>query len=115
MKKSMIVSIVASCVLILFGVMILATYLSCSNKEISLRNQVAAQQDKNRVIFDKTWKTISQMAELPAEYASKFEKIYLGIMEARYGAGDGTLFKWIQESNPSFSTELYARLGDAIE
>lgn len=36
-------------------------------------------------------------------------------MSARYDKGDGTLMKWIKESNPQFETSLYMKLANTIE
>lgn len=87
-----------------------------SNQEIELRNQSIAQQDANEVIYDKTWKVVKQKAQIADKYAVEFKEIYSGLMDSRYSAdGDkNPAFKWIQEQNPTFSTELYKELGDSI-
>jgi len=90
---------------------------SYKNSEIDLRNQAKAQQEANKVIFDKVWKVIQQKAQITDKYSNDFKQIYGGIMHERY-QGDtkqAPLFKWIQEHNPTFSTELYKDLADAVE
>lgn len=90
-------------------------WVSLSNQEIQLRQQVVAQQQNNQVVFDTTWKIIQQVAEVANQYKDAFAKIYPDLMNARYGKGDGTLMKWIQEKNPDFDTSLYNKVANAIE
>jgi len=86
------------------------------NAEVSLRNQIDAQQDKNTLVFDNTWKIISQKAQVSDEYKDSFKENYVAIMEERYDNDrGGALMSWVQESNPEFSTELYASLQNSIE
>jgi len=104
-------------IVILVGLMIAFWWFGTSNHEIDIRNQAVAQQKANEAVFDKTWKSISQIAQLPMEYASKFKEIYHDIMSERYqgDAKGAPLMKWIQEQNPQFSTTLYERVADAVE
>ena len=89
---------------------------STKNREVELRNAATAQQLANKNIKDKTWKTVAEKAQISEKYANDFSKIYNDIMDKRYsGNNDNLLFKWIQEHNPTFSTELYKDLADAIE
>jgi hypothetical protein len=92
-------------------------FFELSNKEIDLRSQFDAQAKANTVIYDKVWKTIQQKAQIKADYAGDFKKIYTDIMNARYqGDSKGApLFKWIQEQNPTFSIDLYKDLSQTIE
>lgn len=103
-------------VLVLFvGLLLVGLFVSYGNKEVALRTQFEAQQKANTVIYDKVWKVIQQKAGVSDQYADKFKEIYTEIMDARYGSGDGTLMKWIQESNPQFDAGLYKDLSLAIE
>lgn len=87
------------------------------NQEVGLRNQAAAQEKANTVIYDKVWKVIAQKAQISEKYKDSFKDIYKEIMAGRYAgeAGKAPLFKWIQEQNPQFSVELYKDLSDAVE
>ena len=49
------------------------------------------------------------------EYKEAFREIYPQLIEGRYSQGDGSLMKWIQESNPNFDTSLYKDLMNSIE
>ena len=97
------------------GLVLLGLFVSYGNKEVALRTQFEAQQMANTVVYDKVWKVIQQKAGVSDQYADKFKEIYTDIMDARYGSGDGTLMKWIQESNPQFDAGLYKDLSLAIE
>jgi len=87
------------------------------NKEVSLRNQATAQQDVNKVIYDKVWKVIAQKAQLPERAKNDFKEVYVDLMDARYASGGGSLMKWIQEQNPSFDVQqgLYQDIANSIE
>ena len=89
-------------------------YMSYNNTEVSLRNQIKAQQRSNEAVFDNTWKIISQAAGVTSEYKNAFVEIYPKLMDSRYSTG-GDMMKWIKESNPEFDTSLYKKLMTAIE
>jgi len=98
------------------GVMGVSMYFSISNQEVSLRNEVKAQQENLKVVFDATWKIIQQQANVADEYKDAFAKIYPALMEGRYGnKRGGALLSFIKESNPEFSTKLYEKVSESIE
>ncbi len=77
-----------------------------------------AFQKNCEIVFDNTWKKIQQQASVTNEYKEGFREIYVEMMNARYsdeGAGQQTLMKWIQESNPTFDASLYKTLMNTIE
>ena len=91
-------------------------YFSYNNKEIALRAQAEAQVGKIEGVHDKMWKVIQQKAQVTTEYKDAFAKIYPEIISGRYsGDGDGSLMKWVTESNPNFDTSLYTDLMQSIE
>ena len=114
MKK--IVGISAAVIVALAVLIGTICYFSYNNKESSLRKQATAQEDKIEAVYDKMWKVIQQKAQVSNEYKDAFAEIYPQIMENRYGGeSDGSLMKWITESNPNFDTSLYADLSQSIE
>ena len=117
MKTSTIVALVVVALLAIGGISIFSVYVSYNNKEIELRAQSDAQIKVIEGYHDTMWKIISQKAGVTQEYATSFDSIYTHIMEGRYSAGsnDGSLMKWIQESNPSFDASLYKDLMNTIE
>lgn len=85
------------------------------NTEATLRTSYEAKTDANKADFDNVWKTISQVAQVPAQYKSDFAEVFGTIMDARYEKGDGTLMKWIHEQNPTFDSSLYAKVQTVVE
>ena len=91
-------------------------YFSYNNKEIALRAMAEAQVGKIEGVHDKMWKVIQQKAQVTTEYKDAFAEIYPDIISGRYsGEGDGSLMKWVTESNPNFDTSLYTDLMQSIE
>lgn len=114
MKKLILIAIG---VIVLVGTLCLVgCYFSYNNKEIRLRTEAEAQRGKVEGVHDKMWKVIQQKAQVTDEYKDAFSEIYPVIMEGRYsGNGDGSLMKWVTESNPNFDTSLYKDLMQSIE
>lgn len=116
MKKTLIFAAIAIVVLGIIGVVSVAgTCLSWYKTENNQRLLVQAQQKNNEVVFDNVWKTVAQLTQVSDDYKTSFKDIYVGIMDGRYGKGDGSLMKWVQESNPNFDISLYTKLGNVIE
>ena len=91
-------------------------YFNYNNKEIALRAKAEAQVGKIEGVHDKMWKVIQQKAQVTTEYKDAFAEIYPEIISGRYsGEGDGSLMKWVTESNPNFDTSLYTDLMQSIE
>jgi hypothetical protein len=100
-----------------FGAMLAVAAVGFHNTEVALKTQYEAKTDANRADFDNTWKTIAQVAQVPQQYKTDFQEIFVGIMDARYqqAAGDGTLMRWIHEQNPSFDSSLYGKIQTVVE
>lgn len=100
----------------LLGILIIAAmvFVSYSNGEIRLRNQVGAQQESCKVVQDNTWKIISQKAQVKDSYKDAFLKVYPDIMKERHANG-GALMKFVTEANPNFDISLYKDLSASIE
>lgn len=85
------------------------------NREVTLRQSVIAQQQKNEVVYDRVWKTISQQAQISSEYADQFRAIYVEIMDQRYSDGQGRLANFVQENSPVYSPQLMQTLMTTVE
>ena len=120
LKKGLIITLSIIALFVLIGFM---SYTSAVNGEVTLRQKTIAQQEVCKANYDKMFKTIAQVAQIPGEFMDKakgaFKEIYQPLIEGRYAKGDGTLMKWITESNPKFDLDqfgqLYAKLEVAIE
>ena len=104
-------------VLLGIGVAVWAIGLSNSYNKKFVTGKAA--QQNSEVVFDNTWKKIAQQAKVTDQYKEGFREIYVGLMDARYGndgeAGQQTLMKWIQESNPTLDASVYKTLMNTIE
>jgi hypothetical protein len=94
---------------------IAGVWVSTSNAEIGLREQISAQQANIELVYDKMWKTLQQKAQIADQYKGAFKEIYPDLIAGRYSQGDGSLMKWVQEHNPTFDTALYVSLSQAVE
>jgi len=88
-------------------------FVGASNSEIELRNQCKAQQEANKVVFDKMRKVVFQQAQVASKYAQDFEGVYTKLMNARY-EGKDPLMNWITEHNPELDPGLYKNLQTSI-
>lgn len=112
-KKVTIISIIAIIAMALFTVV--GMYISANNQERQLRNLAEAQRGKIETQYDAMWKIIQQKAKVTDEYKDSFKEIFVGIIDGRYSKGDGSLMKWIQESNPNFDSSMYKDLMNTID
>lgn len=88
--------------------------ISWNNAGISIEETTIAQVKSNKNIYDKFWKSVSEVAQVPNQYKKDFAEVYKGIMENRYPEGQNPLMKWIKEDNPDFDSKLYAKIQDVI-
>ena len=112
--RNIVLIVAGSCLALLILIFVLMRF-SYQNQEIELRNQAKAQQQANTVLYDKMWKTISQLAQIAEKYKDSFKDIYTKIMDARYSDNDKLLFKFVTEQNPTLSTDLYNQVADAVK
>lgn len=112
-KKITLISLVVIVVIAAFSVF--GIYLSANNQERQLRNLAEAQRGKIETEYDAMWKIIQQKAKVTDEYKDSFKEIFIGIIDGRYAQGDGSLMKWIQESNPNFDSSMYKDLMATID
>ena len=98
-----------------FGLYIFIANMNIDNTEIDLRTSVEAQEKKIENYYDKMWKILKQKAGVTEQYKDSFKEIYVPLIEGRYSKGDGSLMKWVTESNPTFDPSLYKDLMQSIE
>ena len=117
MKMKKIIIGVSVSMLILTSFIVLFTMsVSATNGEIELKTQVEAQQKKCETYFDKMWKILKEKAGVTDQYKKAFEDIYPALIAGRYsGQSDGSLMKWVTESNPTFDASMYKDLMQSIE
>jgi hypothetical protein len=101
--------------IIIAGSWAISTNIDTDNREIDLRTAITAKVEDQEATFDKMWKVLSQKAQVSDQYKNAFAEIYPKLIEGRYSKGDGTLMKWIQESNPTFDVSLFKDLMASID
>lgn len=89
--------------------------IDTDNQEVSLSTAITAKKTDQEATFDKMWKVLQQKAQVTDQYKEAFASIYPKLIEGRYSQGDGSLMKWITESNPTFDVSLYKDLMNSIE
>lgn len=89
--------------------------IEVDNAEVDISTAVKAKKSDQEATFDKMWKVLSQKASVADQYKDAFAKIYPAMIEGRYSKGDGSLMKWITESNPTFNVSLYQDVMSSIE
>jgi hypothetical protein len=110
-----IILILSLAFVMLLGGTLLTMYIQYNNSEIILRQKVNGQISKTQASFDNCWKVLKSKAGVTDQYKNAFKDIYPALIEGRYSKGDGSLMKWIQESNPTFDISLYKDLMRSIE
>jgi len=99
-----------------FLLVILLSWIGYSNSEIDIRNKITAQQKNLEVIFDNTWKTISQQAQISEKYKESFKTVYVELMQARYSESDQqSLMRWVTESSPTFDASIYTKIMATVQ
>jgi hypothetical protein len=85
-------------------------YISLNNKDVQLREKYKAQSKITEAYFDKMWRVLKEQASVKDDYKESFKDIYTEIIAGRYEKGDGSLMKFIKESNPNFDVSIYKNL-----
>lgn len=86
-------------------------YDSANKTRISAQSRdMEAQQ-----VYDKTWKIISQKAQISDKYAEDFKQTFIGANDARYKNKENMMMMWITEHNPTLDASLYRELGQSVE
>ena len=115
MSKKKIAILIGSSFATIMLFIVITMNFSIQNTEIDLREVTISQEKKCEAYFDKMWKILKQQAGVSDKYKDAFKEIYPKLIEGRYSKGDGSLMKWVQESNPEFKTSLYEQLTRSIE
>lgn len=110
MGKIGLIAVIGVSLIALLGIVM---YFNFNNKFTMLNNQLEAQVEADKVIYDEMWKVLKQQAGVSEKYSEDFRKNYKDIMSSRnYG---GEMMKWVTEQNPNFTPDLYAKLMNSIE
>jgi hypothetical protein len=116
MSKFLVIGgIVATLVIGLILVVICGVWwVSTSNKEIGIRNQIEAKQIDNKNVYDSTWKQISQCGQVTQAQKQALIDIAVGYAKARSGNGGGSLATMVHEVVPNMDTSTFTQLMNVI-
>jgi hypothetical protein len=114
MNKTGMIVFSSIVVLVVLGIMIFGTYISYSNKEIMLRNQIVAKQQDNQNEFDNMWKKISQVAQVTDKERQSLMDIFIKYADARTNDSTNQIMTWVKESVPNVNSTTYQNLQNII-
>jgi len=115
MKTPVIILLAFITVLIGLAMMLGLMYMSYSNNEIRLRNQIAAVQKDNENRYDNMWKKVSQAAQIPEAKKQAFKEIFTSYAAGRTGDGSkGSFINAVHESIPSIDLSIFDSLMNMI-
>lgn len=106
--------IISGIVLLFIGIYFIMK-VNAQNKHNTMKNAAVAQVEVRDANFDKMFKTIAQIAQVPEKAKDAFREIYTPLIEGRYSNDDQVMFKFIKEQNPQFDFSLYKDVSIAIE
>lgn len=115
MSVSKIITLTVVGIIAIFAISMFSMYISYNNQEVALRKQAEAKKGEVEAVYDQMWKILQQKAQVTDQYKDAFKDIYPKLIEGRYSKGDGSLMKWIKESNPDFDASMYKDLMKSIE
>lgn len=100
-------------------VLLLATMGSCisfHNDAVKLENSITAQVKSNKAEYDKMWKVIAEVAQVPAQYKNDFKDLLTAETSAKFGdGGSKALAQWFNERDLRLPPEMYTKVQTVIE
>lgn len=116
MKTSLLaVSAVFALILVLGGGFAMG-YVGFGNTANGFENQIKAQFDQNKNVYDNGWKKVREVAQVPDMYADKVKEVFVASIQGRYGNdGAKATFLALQEANPQIDASLYAKIQLVVE
>lgn len=113
MNTKVIVPLAAVAGILIILLIAYASFFSTANE---LENAARAQYQSNQNSYDKMWKTISETAQVPAQYKEDFKDLLISETTAKFGEGGSkAAFQWFQEREIHFDASLYAKIQTVIE
>jgi len=111
--KGALIALVAVVVIglgILFGVM------GWYDTGVGLQETTLAQYRDNQNKYDSFWKSVQEMAQIPAKYKEDFKDILVTETQAKFGPqGSQAMMQWFKERQLTLPPEVYTKVQTAIE
>lgn len=114
MKKNGMIILASLITIIVLSLLIVGMFVSYSNKEIMLRNQITTKQQDNQNEYDNMWKKISQVAQVAEKERQSLMDIFVQYANARSMKSDNLVMTWIKETVPNINSNTYQNLQNII-
>lgn len=112
--KALTIALIVGVIIVTFA----GCFISKSNQEIGLKNKFTQKKSERTAMYDKMWKTLSGKSQVALKNDSSFQQV-VNIQMQGQKDGEGVMWKWIQQSNPTATfaevSSLYKDLSRAIE
>ena len=116
MKTAVIVALAMLALVILLGGSFALGYIGFGNTANNFENQIKAQFDQNKNVYDNGWKKVREVAQVPDMYADKVKEVFVASIQGRYGDGGAkATFLALKEANPTIDASLYAKIQLVVE
>ena len=90
--------------------------VSFYSEGVGLQEGVVAQYRDNQNKYDSFWKSVTEVAQVPAQYKEDFKSIVLAETGAKFGPdGSQATMQWFKERNLVLPVEVYAKVQTVIE
>lgn len=115
MSKGIIASLAIVGVIAIFIITVAVMYVSTSNTEIRLRNQIDAVQLDNQNEFQLMWTRIEQVTQVTRAERESVERIIVNYADQRTGEGGGGRFiNAVREAIPNIDNATFVNLQNTI-
>lgn len=113
MSRPLTIGLIASGVL---AVVLLFSVLGYRSGGIALQESVVAQYRDNQNKYDAFWKSVVEVAQIPAQYKEDFKTLVVSETSAKFGPqGSQATMQWFKERNLVLPAEMYTRVQTTIE
>lgn len=105
---------VGSLVLV-FGIVCAGLSMSTYNSTLSQEEGITAVYRDSMLEYDRFWKTVSEMAQVPEQYRDDFRDVMVAQLDARYEGKDPMLLFIEEQAGATLDAALYTRVQETIE
>jgi hypothetical protein len=100
----------------LFVVTVAGIVIGFNNDCVTAEAGIKKQYEQNQNNYANYFNKLKELAQVPDQYASDLEKVYLGAIQGRYGKdGSTAVVQMIQEQNPNLDPGMYRQIMQVIE
>ena len=116
MSKTLIGVLAFGSVVVAFLIMTIIYVVGINNTWVDLEESIKTQYKQNQNIYTEMFRQITQVAQVPQQYAKDLENVYKSSLKTRYGEeGSKAIFQMITEQNPNLDPSLYKQVQQVIE